>query len=136
MSILDKYTLVWKKSDIEERYQCNACGVHTSLVHGEDGLAEWHAHHPSCEDHHAEIPTEEVEVTEPVIEETAPPPADPEPTGDDEEEEEEEEEVELTREELEAMTKKKIIEEYAPDFEGTKAELIDFLLSEDDEEGD
>lgn len=62
--VLDKYMLFWKKSDVEERYICKECGVHTDLVNGLVGLAEWHAHHPNCEDGHVAIPFGEVEVAE------------------------------------------------------------------------
>lgn len=127
MAILDKYTLVWKKSDVEERYQCNECGMHTGLVNGEAGLGEWDNAHAGCDKYHALIPeSDPAPEPEPKIEPTEPPPADPE--------EEPEEEVELSREELKVMTKRKIVEEYAPDWDGTKAALIDHLLEENEED--
>jgi len=136
--ILEKYTLFWKKSDLEERYQCNECGMMTDLVNGVKGLVEWDKTHEGCKGHHAAIPQDEEKVEEPVIEETEPPPADPDPVDppadpeptDDEEAEEEEEE--LTREGLEDMTKKEIMKAYAPDWDGTKKALIKMLLDEED----
>jgi hypothetical protein len=70
--------------------------------------------------------------TPPTVEEDSPttePEGEPqgEPEGDDDGEEEEEE---LTREDLESMTKAQIMEAYAPEWSGTKADLIDHLLGE------
>jgi hypothetical protein len=146
------------KTGRDHTVQCKECGVKSPPLRPGEALDAWCAAHVCGEEDKAgQAPTPVAEGRGPApgskLEKTAPtPPAipdpakddqgtgdpDPEPTGDgdsgDGGEGNGEEEEELTREDLEKMTKAAIMEAYAPDWDGTKADLIDHLLSEEEEE--
>lgn len=60
----------------------------------------------------------------------------PAPEKKKEEKPKETEEEVLTREGLEAMTKRELVELYEPEWNGTKADLIDMLLEDQEDRGE
>lgn len=107
------------KTGRNQTAQCKACGVKSPSLREGEILDKW------CEDHVCGQENEEVADPAPKVE--TPPDPDKVP-------EEKTEEVVLTREELEAMTKRDIMAAHAPEWDGTKADLIDHLLGEEEEE--
>ena len=105
--------------------QCSGCGVKSPPVREGEGVEKW------CEDH---VCGEDEKAVEPGSQGDKP---DPEPTGDADPTtltgEKGKEDI-PSREELEKMTKAVIMEKFSPEWDGTKADLIDFLLDENQED--
>ena len=138
-------TVLTIKTSKVSNYACARCGMHTGFLTASQA-EKWESAH--------KCPKAEAVVEEPKTETPPAPPAppaapepdpvtDPEPDADadadvpdlmDDDDTDDAVEETLSREELEAMTKRVLMEKYAPDWDGNKKDLVSFLLGEVEDE--
>lgn len=114
-----KFDVIFKTGR-DQTVQCRGCGVKSPPVREGEGVENW------CEAH--KCGQEAVPVSDPAPEKVETPPDPDQETG-----EKDREDI-PSREELEKMTKAVIMEKFSHEWDGTKADLVDFLLGEEEEE--